>query len=148
MGSIATTNTSERAVADIFNSTVAGWAIGAAWELGVLDEVREKGRLNAQTFSELHSLETKSIMGLVSSLVVASVLYQDGEDVVPGKLFAEVYRTKSLSHWLALGCGSLFSRMQYMLRNENRKDDFYTRDSAAIAYACRDINRQYFDPAF
>lgn len=38
--------------------------------------------------------------------------------------------------------------MQYTLRNENREGDYYTRDSAAIAYACRDINKQYFDPAF
>lgn len=31
----------QRAVADIFNSAVASWAIGAAWELGLLDEIRD-----------------------------------------------------------------------------------------------------------
>ncbi len=55
---------------------------------------------------------------------------------------------KSLFHWLTLGSGNLFSRMPYVLRNKNRTGDYYQRDSAAIAYACRDINRQHFDPVF
>lgn len=39
--------------------------------------------------------------------------------------------------------------MQYLLRNENRKDgDFYQRDSAAISCACKDINHEHFDPTF
>ena len=53
--------------------------------------------------------------------------------------------------WLTrrLGGGGLFSCcLQYVLRNEHRKGDFYHRDHAAIAYVCRDINHQYFDPAF
>lgn len=51
-------------------------------------------------------------------------------------------------HWLTLGSGGLFSRMQYVLRNENRTGNFHQRDPAGIAYACRELNRQFYDPVF
>lgn len=38
--------------------------------------------------------------------------------------------------------------MQYVIRNENRKGVFYQRDPAAIAYACREANKEFFDPVF
>ena len=139
----------ERAVAKIYNSTVAGWAIGAAWELGVLDELRTNRTLSDEKFAVQNNLDVKATKGLVTSLVVAGILRRQKDSIVPGDLFEEVYRTKSLFHWLAIGSGSLFARMPHVLRNENRKGEhFYTRDSAAIAYACRDINSQHFDPAF
>ncbi|MFC0106257.1 class I SAM-dependent methyltransferase [Kibdelosporangium aridum] len=139
---------SERAVANIFNSAVAAAAIGAAWELGVLDELRDNKKLDVQSFALQHDLDVRSTQGLVTALAVVDVVERARDTVVAGPLFDEAYRTKSLFHWLSLGSGDLFSRMQYVLRNENRTGDFYRRDSAAIAYACRDINRQYFDPAF
>ncbi|KAK0108435.1 hypothetical protein ONS95_003239 [Cadophora gregata] len=142
MGSI--NNHAEREVARIFNSTVAGWAIGAAWELGILDEVRDHEKLHPQTFASQHDLDLVSTEGLITTLVVVDILERDGDGqgdlVVAGKLFDEAYRAKSQFHWLSLGSGTLFSRMQCILRRENRKGKFYTRDPAAIAYACRDID--------
>ncbi|KFG85710.1 methyltransferase MppJ [Metarhizium anisopliae] len=139
----------ERSVANIFNSTVAGWAIGAAWELGILDQIKNNKQFHEETFATQQNLHVGSTKGLVASLVVVHVLERDGDVVAAGPLFDEAYRTKSLFHWLSLGSGALFSQMQYVVRNENRKgDNYYTRDTAAIAYACRDINRQHFDPAF
>ncbi|MDI5982870.1 methyltransferase domain-containing protein, partial [Amycolatopsis magusensis] len=35
-----------------------------------------------------------------------------------------------------------------VLRNENRKGDYYTRDAAAIAYACREIDHVTYAPTF
>jgi SAM-dependent methyltransferase len=146
MGSLSTS--AERQVTGIFNATVAGWCIPAAWELGLLDHLRNNQRLHVESFARKHDLDVASTEGLVTSLVVVDVLRRDGDDVVPGSLFDEAYRTKSLFHWMTLGSGTLFSKMQYVLRNENRKGDFYTRDPAAIAYACRDINTEHFEPAF
>jgi hypothetical protein len=62
--------------------------------------------------------------------------------------FAEVYRTKAFYHWLSRGCAELFADMPNVLRNDNRVGQFYRRDSAAIAIACRDINTNFFDPVF
>ncbi|UJW30481.1 methyltransferase domain-containing protein [Saccharothrix sp. AJ9571] len=139
---------SERAVASIFNSAVASAAIGAAWELGILDELRENRKADLPSFALQHDLDIRSAQGLVTALAVVGVVERDRDTVVPGRHFDEAYRTKSLFHWLSLGSGQLFSRMQYVLRNENRTGALDRRDSAAIAYACRDINTQYFDPAF
>ena len=144
----STTVDSERAVATIFNSAIAAPAIGAAWELGFLDELREQKKVDVHKFATQHDLDSGSMQGLVSALAIVDVVERDQDTIVPGKLLDEAYRTKSLFHWLTLGSGGLFSCMQYVLRNKNRTGSFYHRDSAAIALACRDINLQYFDPAF
>ncbi|CAJ0553201.1 Ff.00g117130.m01.CDS01 [Fusarium sp. VM40] len=146
MGSIV--NSSEKAVAGIFNSYIAACGIAAAWEVGLLDEFRTNKTVNIDSFATVNGLDKRSTRGLISALTTADVLKYNGTHVVPGGLFEEAYRTKSLFHWLTLGSGSVFSRMQYILRNENREGNFFSRDSAAIAYACRDANEQFIDPVF
>ncbi|KAF2475999.1 methyltransferase MppJ [Lindgomyces ingoldianus] len=145
---ISTIDDSKREVAAIFNSAIAAAAIGAAWELGLLDELRDHKKVDVHKFAKQHDLDSGSIQGLVTALAVVNVVERDHDTAVPGRLLDETYRNKSLFHWLALGSGGLFSRMQYVVRNENRKGSFYSRDPAAIAYACRDINLQHFDPVF
>lgn len=139
---------SERAVANIFNSAIAAAAIGAAWELGLLDEVRDQKQVDVHKFASEHNLDRGSMQGLVTALAVVDVVQHDQYTITAGRLLEEAYKAKSLFHWLALGSGELFSKMQYVLRNENRTGAFYRRDPAAIAYACRDISRQHFDPVF
>lgn len=150
MATNSTISDPERAIASIFNSAVAAPAIGAAWELGLLDELKDQKKVDVQAFAAKYDLDCSSIQGLVTALAVVGIVVvgRDQNTVAPGRLLDEAYRTKSLFHWLTLGSGELFSRMQHVLRNQNRTGDFYRRDSAAIAYACRDINRQYFDPVF
>ncbi|PVH87801.1 methyltransferase MppJ [Cadophora sp. DSE1049] len=142
----------ERAVATIFNSAIAAAAISTAWEIGLLSELKNNRKFDAERFALKHDLHIGSVQGLVTALVTVHVVErepgQDVDHVVPGQLFDEAFRTKSLFHWLSIGSGDLFSRMPYVMRNENRVGDFFTRDAAAIAYACRDINSQYWDPAF
>ena len=138
----------KRAVANIFNSAIVAPAIGAAWELGLLDELRVQKEVNVHSFTIQHDLDSGSMQGLVTALAVGDVVKHDQDTITAGRLLEEAYRTKSLFHWLTLGSGGLFSRMQYVLRNENRTETFYHRDPTAIVYACRDINRQYFDPIF
>ena len=142
---------SEREVANIFNSAIAAAGIGAAWELGLLDELRNQNKkLDVHEFATQHDLDSASMQGLATALAAVNVVERrDQGTIVAGKLLDEAYRRKSSFHWLSLGSGELFARMQYVLRNENRLgDNFYRRDPAAIAYACRDINRDYFDPTF
>lgn len=138
----------KRAVATIFNSAIVAPAIGAAWELGLLDELRVQKEVNVHSFALQHDLDSGSTQGLVTALAVGDVVKHDQDTIMAGRLLEEAYRTKSLFHWLTLGSGGLFSRMQYVLRNENRTETFYHRDPEAIVYACRDINSQYFDPIF
>lgn len=144
---------SERAVADVFNSAIAAAAIGAAWEVGILDAVRNQHKVDISAYARKNNLDVDSLQGVVTSLAIVGILGREKSEenivlAVPGDLLEEAYRTKSMFHWLSLGSGGLFSRMQYVLRNENRHGDFYDRDSVAIGYACYDINKHHFDPAF
>ncbi|EOA85540.1 hypothetical protein ACJQWK_01790 [Exserohilum turcicum] len=139
---------SERAVTDIFNSAIGAIAIGAAWEVGLLDELRSHDKVDVTKFATQHNLDRDSMHGLATALAVVQVVEHDQNTVAPGKLLDEAYRTKSLFHWLMLGSGGLFTRMQYVLRNENRTGKFYQRDPVAISYACKDISKEHFDPAF
>ncbi|QSZ29440.1 hypothetical protein DSL72_003954 [Monilinia vaccinii-corymbosi] len=138
----------KQAVARIFNSALAAPAIGAAWELGIFDELRSKKRVNVEEYALKHDLHVDSVQGMVTALAAVNVLKRDQHEIVAGNLFEEAYRAKSLFHWITLGSGDLFTRMQYHLRNEHRKGAYYSRDDAAISYACRDINEQYIDPTW
>lgn len=144
----STAKSSEHEITKIFNSYIAAGAIGAAWEVGLLDEVRSRKTVDINDFAAHHDLEHQATNGLVSALATVDILKRDGNIALPGRLLEEAYRTKGLFHWLALGSGGLFANMQHILRNENRKGDYFSRDSAAIAYACRDANKQFMDKVF
>ncbi|MEU5837254.1 phenylpyruvate C(3)-methyltransferase [Streptomyces diacarni] len=137
-----------RAVADIFNSTLASSAIGTAWELGALDELRENGKLDVSDFSERHDLHLPAVVGMFTALASVGIVRRKGETIVTGPYFEKADHNRSLFHWLNQGSGELFRRMPQVLSNENRVGDFYQRDAVAISYACREISDRYFDPAF
>ena len=71
-----------------------------------------------------------------------------GPVVVADGAFDEVYRYKSFFHWLSRGSAELFRQMPSVLVSENRVGQFYQRDAAAIAYACREIDELCYAPAF
>lgn len=137
-----------RFVADIFNSAVAASAIGAAWELGALDELQSRGVVDTGEFAERNDLHGPGVEGMFAALASRGIVSQQGGRIVPGPHLDEVCRTRAFFHWLVQGSGELFGRMPHVLRNENRVGQFYRRDAAAIGYACREISARYFDPAF
>ncbi|MGH3874562.1 MAG: SAM-dependent methyltransferase [Pseudonocardiaceae bacterium] len=141
-------NDAGKATAHIYNSAVAASAISAAWELGALDELNERGVLDAREFATSRRLDLPSTLGMLRALAAVDVIERDDTKVVPAANFDEVYRTRSFFHWLARGSAELFRQMPTVLRTENRIGDFYQRDSAAIAFACREINTFCYDPWF
>lgn len=134
--------------ARIFNSVVAGFAIATAWEVGALDLLAEHGVVDVAAFCARRDLHPASIGGMFAALAAVDVVHRDAGSVWPGPEFAEVHRDKAFFHWLTAGCGELFAAMPRLVRNENRRGEFYRRDPAAITHACREINRQAFDPTF
>ncbi|MGH3828907.1 MAG: class I SAM-dependent methyltransferase [Pseudonocardiaceae bacterium] len=141
-------NDTGKATAHIYNSAVAASAISAAWELGALDELKERGVLDVPEFATSRRLDFPSTLGMFRALAAVDVVERDNTKVVPAANFAEVYRTRSFFHWLARGSAELFRQMPAALRTENRVGNFYQRDSAAIAFACREINTFCYDPWF
>lgn len=142
------TEHAERPVAAIYNSAVAVPAISAAWELGALDELNESGQLNTEDFATRNGLEPLATLGMFRALAAVDVVERDGNAVTPGTNFAEVLRTRSFFHWLARGNADLLRRIPEILRTTNRVGDFYQRDSAAIAVACREMSTFCYDPWF
>ncbi|TKK87208.1 methyltransferase domain-containing protein [Herbidospora galbida] len=134
--------------ADIYNSTVAAFAISAAWEIGALDALRETGVLDVAAFAATHDLDDRAAAAMFNALASAGVVVKDGPRVVAGAGIEEIYRHKAFFHWLTVGSVNLFADMSGVLRNKNRVGRFYSRNAPAVSYACRDINRLSFEPAF
>ena len=137
-----------KAAAQIYNSAVAAWAIAAAWELGALDELEENGVIDSEEFSARHRLDAPSTLGMFRALAAVGVVQRDNTKVVKSEKFDEVYRARSFFHWLTRGSAELFRRMPEVVRTENRHGEFYRRDPAAIAFACREINTLCYDSWF
>ncbi|WP_328644439.1 methyltransferase domain-containing protein [Amycolatopsis sp. NBC_00348] len=134
--------------AGIFNSAVAAFAVATAWEAGALDALDGGGTLDVPGFCARRDLHEPSIRSVFAALASVGIVVREGDAVVAGPEFAEVYRAKAFFHWLTIGCGELFANMPRIVRNTERTGDFFRRDAAAIGFACRDINRQAFDPVF
>lgn len=139
---------SERAIIHIYNSAVAASAIGAAWELGMFDELHTQGMLDVQNFAAERGLDTASVLGLFRALSAVEIVEREDFKILPGVHFSEAYRNKSFFHWLTRGSADLFRRAPEVVRTENRVGDFCPRDSAAIAFACREISKFCYDPWF
>lgn len=130
--------------AAIFNSAVAAWAIAAAWEVGALDELGREGKLDARTFAELNGLDPVATSGMFRALASVGVVERHDEMVITSGNFDEVYRLKSFFHWLSRGNGELFRQMPSALAGERDVQ----RDTAAIAFACREIDRLCYAATF
>lgn len=135
-------------VAAIYNSAVAAWAIAAAWEIGALDELHTSRTLDAEAFAARRGLDRAATVGIFRALASVGVVQRRGPVVVAAGAFDEVYRYKSFFHWLSRGNAELFRQMPSVLVSENRVGEFYQRDAAAIAYACREIGELCYAPAF
>lgn len=134
--------------ARIYNSAVAAWAIGAAWELGALDELHENGVLDAEEFAARQELDAPATLAMFRALSAAGVVRREENKVTPTDTFPEIYQTRSLFHWLVRGSAELFRQMPSVLQRKNRVGQFYQRDAAAIAVACREISTFCYDPWF
>jgi phenylpyruvate C(3)-methyltransferase len=136
------------AAATIYNSAVAAWAIAAAWEIGALDELHRSRVLDTESFAAQRGLDPASTVGLFRALASVGVVRRAGSVIAVADAFDEVYRYKSFFHWLSRGSAELFRQMPSVLVAENRTGQFYQRDSAAIAYACKEIDELCYAPAF
>ncbi|WP_327153338.1 class I SAM-dependent methyltransferase [Streptomyces tubercidicus] len=140
----------ERYCADTFNGAIASAAISAAWELGLLDELAEHGRVSLADFAERKDTHPGALYNVVVALSSRRVvrLYPAGDLVTRDEGFASAYRTKGFFYWLTRGCGDLFTALPSKIRNPERVGDYAHRDSRAISVACRNIARTFFDPPF
>jgi SAM-dependent methyltransferase len=143
-----TEETARRSVVGIYNSAVAAWAIGAAWEVGALDELRERQTLDAEEFAARRGLDLVATVGMFRALAAVDVVEREHTAVRVSTNFDEVYRNKSFFHWLSRGNADVFRQMPSVLAGDNAVGEIFKRDAAAIAFACREMNELCYDPTF
>lgn len=143
-----TEDSARRGVVGIYNSAVAAWAIGAAWELGALDELRDARTLDAEEFATRRGLDRVATIGMFRALAAVDVVDRDDTRVTVARHFDEVYRNKSFFHWLSRGNADLFRQMPSVMAGESAVGEVFKRDAAAIAFACREMNELCYDPTF
>ncbi|MBK1787879.1 class I SAM-dependent methyltransferase [Prauserella cavernicola] len=135
-------------VANVYNSTVAAFAISSAWDVGALDALRERGVVDSAEFAADRGLDRRATQAMFAALAGVGVVTRAGTEIRPGPDFAEFYGSKAFYHWLTIGSVSLFADMANVLETKNRSGEFYQRDAPAIGRACRDINQLAFEPVF
>lgn len=113
-----------------------------------MDELQEHGWLDTGEFADRNQLDPASTLGMFKVLAAVGIVRRDGSMVSTGTNFAEANRHKSFFHWVARGSAELFRRMPEVVQTKNRAGAFYSRDPAAIAFACREINRNCYDSRF
>jgi len=137
-----------RYCADTFNGAVAGAALCAAWDIGLLDELADRDAVDVGEFiarTRTHPEAVRKILIALSSRRI--VVVDTGSNLARrGPGFDEAFRTKGFFYWLARGCGELFTNLTTLVRDDERADRQMRRDSRAISVACRSIARTFFDP--
>ncbi|MFB7915427.1 class I SAM-dependent methyltransferase [Streptomyces sp. NPDC056061] len=137
-----------RSVATIYNSAVAAFAISAAWEIGALDELYRDRVLDTADFAERNDLDVPATTGLFRAMASVGLVRRENTTVTALPRFDTMYRNKSFFHWLGRGSAELFQQIPRVLLNGNRQGDYYRRDPAAIAFACREIDEVTYAPTF
>ncbi|MFC5720637.1 class I SAM-dependent methyltransferase [Streptomyces gamaensis] len=134
--------------AELFNSSIATWAVSAAWDIGVFRALAERDSLDIPAHAQSEGLHEMSLRAILRALTYADVVAVDGDTVTRGSTFEEFSKTKGLFQWLTKGYGSLFRRMGEVAFEDARNGDWIQRDSTAVSIACRDVNDVFMDEAF
>ncbi|MFD2467874.1 class I SAM-dependent methyltransferase [Amycolatopsis silviterrae] len=137
-----------RYCADTFNGAVAAAALSAAWDIGLLEELAERGAVELPEFTARTSTHPDGVRQVLAALSSRRIVVFDagGEVVRRGPGFDEAFRTRGFFYWLTRGCGELFTDLTTLVRVEEGADRQMRRDARAISVACRSIARNFFDP--
>ncbi|WP_030884919.1 methyltransferase domain-containing protein [Streptomyces sp. NRRL F-5053] len=134
--------------AQLFNSSIAGWAVSAAWDIDLFQALTEADGIDIPWFAKKEEMHEPSLRALLRALSYAEVVTVDADRVSRGRTFEEFARSKGLFQWLTKGYASLFRRMGEVTYDRHRTGDFIRRDSSAVSIACRDVNDVFMDAAF
>ena len=141
--------------ARLFNSVVAGYAVVAACELGLLVELERGDEVHVPSFCGRAGLHEPSVVGILRALACFRIveLSADGEVARRGDAFAEAYGEKGYFLWLLKGYGYLLGNLADLARLANRPPDdddtsFVRRSPRHIAEAGRDYGSRFVDRYF
>lgn len=133
-------------VHDSFNGMVAAAAISAAFELGMLDELRQSASVNLHKFAEVHDLDLQPLGGLCGVLEHVQVLHLQDDTITPGPGFDDAWLNKGYFLWLVRGYGDVLRRTAELCHVSAGTAARRLRDGAWIASAGRDYGEHFVDP--
>lgn len=135
-----------------FNGTVLASAVSAATELGLLDELRERGACALDEFAEKHGLRPMALRLVADVLqgadAVATVRENGTDTLVRGPHFADLWENKGYFVWLVQGYAPLLAQAHTLAGTGRGRDAMRLRDGAAVARAGRDYGHFHVDPVF
>ncbi|NKY24941.1 SAM-dependent methyltransferase [Nocardia gamkensis] len=135
--------------ANLYNAYLTANAISAAWELGLLDAIRE-GPVGLDEFCGQQSLDAGIVEEIARALLVSDIVTvtMDPTTISAGPNFAEIYQVKGIFFWATKGSSSVFVHAATIARSGWSEEPALARDPSAIAKGCADIGRLFIDPAF
>ncbi|MFD5317165.1 class I SAM-dependent methyltransferase [Streptomyces sp. NPDC127098] len=137
-----------RYCADTFNGAIASAALSAAWEIGLLDELDQKRRVDIVDFAERRDAHPHTVRAILVALSSRRIVTLDAERRVAETDigFDDAFRARAFFYWLTRGCGELLTTLPVKVVNSLRQGGFVRRDARALSVACRNITQTYFDP--
>lgn len=124
----------------LFNSAIAGAALSAAFELGLLEALDRSPELSLKEFCEARGLDHRALSSFCWALHTAEVVrWSPASDrVATGTGFADAYANKGYFMWLWRGYGHMLQHLAPLAQTRNRTGSFFQRDGAFIVEAGRD----------
>jgi phenylpyruvate C(3)-methyltransferase len=139
-------------IPEAFNGTIISAAVCAAYELGLLDELHDRGSVDIAQFTADRQLDKLVVTEVLRALTYADIVVlpwpTDDGKAAPGSAFGELWRHKGYFLWLFGGYGELISTAAEQCRCLGSGVRKFDRNGAAIAAAAGDYGREFVDAAF
>ena len=135
--------------ASIFNAYVTASAVSAAVQLGLLDDVHERGTVAVDEFGDQLDLYGPAVRSVADVLVqdnILAVVEPNPFVVGAGPAFDDIWVNKGYFLWLVRGYGDMLSRVGELSANTGRDGVSHLRSGRAIAQAGKDYGARFVDP--
>ena len=135
----------------LFNSSLTAFAISAADEIGIFDELRDATTIDLETFvikRDLHQPSVRALVDVLAHAQVVTTLPTEPGVLAKGREFDDVWLNKGYFRWLIRGYGEMLSQAGAFCDPAFRgsADPMRRRDGRAIAVAGRDYGSHFVDP--
>ncbi len=136
--------------ATVFNTALSAAAVGAAFRLGLLEELQAHGSFVLEDFLARRDLDRPSLSNLVVALEKIGVVVFDrqADRLATGPSFDDFRRNQGYFYWLSSGYGPMLQRLSELLHRDADIEPSRVRNAPDIAIAARDYGQRFVDPLF
>ena len=134
----------------LFNSAVAASVVSAAYELGILSELKLNQVINISVFCQENSLDKSFFTWIISVLCKYDIceITNNINEFSPGAEFTNIYRDQGFFLWLIRGSGTIMEDLASIAKDKYRTSKLSKRDGKYIAIASHEQGSRFIDPYF